>query len=306
MLTLQSATEQLPSLKKSAQAAYQVNLACERLVSMGKFKGMLDALAVKVYEDNRITLPGAYETVIGAARDGYASPVRDPWYQFTPRPNAYILPDPDFYSADLGDSFVTYRSVSGATGLRAVLEDPADESVAAEVKVRRAEDEGVLAEVDTFSGTLGDLADEKLSGAIDAVTRFIKGRTAGTVSLEANFGGIWTEVGRFGPRDTEICLRSYSVPGAAAGDVVTVYAKRRFRPAEEPSDELPVESIYALRCALEALAYEADGDVGKADNFWTLARRAMSDALSEHRGAAIRTVPVYCRASAGAKLRAIR
>lgn len=306
MLTLASAIEQLPALKKSPSAAYQVNLACERLLAMGKFKGMLDTLRLRVYEDGTITLPGDYETLIGLARNGAAQVVHDPWYEFAPRTNAAFFPDPRFYPADLGDDHVTYRSPLGADLLRLVVSDSVDAEEHVTVIVRRSEDQGVKADTETFAGTIGEAAEGILSGPIEAVTRLLKPRTAGPVSLEARVDGEWVEVGRFGARDTEIRLRKYSLPAAKEDDVVVGYAKRRFRPAEEPSDELQVESIYCLRMALDALSYETEGDLDKATNFWGLARRALSDALSESRSSAVRTVPIYCRAAAGSKLRAIR
>lgn len=306
MLTLASAIEQLPALKKSPNAAYQVNLACERLLAMGKFKGMLDTLRLRVYEDGTITLPGDYETMIGAARNGAAQVVHDPWYEFAPRTNATFFPDPRFYPADLGDDHVTYRSPAGADLVRLIVADPADAAGEVTVVIRRTEDQGVKAATETFTGTLEEASAGILSGPIDAVTRLLKPRTAGPVSLEARVSGGWVEVGRFGPRDTEIRLRKYSLPAAKEDDVVVAYAKRRFRPAEEPADELQVESIYCLRMALDALSYETEGDLEKASNFWMMARRALSDALSESRSSAVRTVPIYCRAAAGSKLRAIR
>ena len=87
---------------------------------------------------------------------------------------------------------------------------------------------------------------------------------------------------------------------------MVAYCKKRFRPVEDLSDELPVESIYCLRMAIEALLSETEGDLQKSQNFWELARKGLSDALSEHRSSALRTVPIYCRAAAGSKLRAIR
>jgi hypothetical protein len=275
---------------------------------MGKFKGMLDVLRLRVYEDNAVTLPGDYETLLGANFKDKATTFHDPWYEFVPRTNAPFFPTPEFYPGDLGDGHVTYRSVEGGERLRVVLENPEDADQLVTIVVRRTEDEGVRGEVETFTGTLGQAAEAEgvLAGPISSVERFKKTRTQGNVSLEILLGADWVEAGRFGPRDTEIRLRKYSLPGAKKDEVVTAYAKRRFRPAEELDDELQVESIYCLRMSLDALSYETEGDLEKASNFWALARRALSDALSESRSSAVRTVPIYCRAAAGSKLRAIR
>ena len=306
MLTLQAAIEQIPLLKKSQTAAYQVNLACERLVAMGKFNGMLIPVRLQVYEKGTVTLPGDLETMIGATSNGTSQTLHDPWYEFAPRPNHPTSPDPKFYAADLGDSHITYRSPAGATGLRAVLEDPGDAGTEVTLVIRRSEDEGIKATTYPVTDILGNMAATFGGLPINEIVKFSKPRTGGWISLEAELDGAWTEVARFGARDTEIRYRKYSIPNADEGDVIVGYCKKRFRPVEQLDDELPVESIYCLRMAIEALLSETEGNLEKAQNFWALARKGLSDALSEHRSSALRTVPVYCRAAAGSKLRAIR
>lgn len=306
MLTLQAAIEQIPLLKKSQTAAYQVNLACERLVAMGKFNGMLIPVNLQVYDRGTVTLPGDLETMIGATSNGVSQTLHDPWFEFAPRPNHPLSPDPNYYAADLGDSHVTYRSPAGATALRVVLEDSGDSDAEVSLSVRRTEDEGIRSDVAATSDLLGNLTSGFGGAPIFDVIKFSKPRTGGWVSLEAELNGSWVEVARFGPRDTDIRYRKYSIPGAEEGSVVVGYCKKRFRPVEELNDELPVESIYCLRMAIEALLSETEGNLDKAQNFWTLARKGLSDALSEHRSSALRTVPIYCRAAAGAKLKAIR
>jgi hypothetical protein len=306
MLTLQDAIEQIPLLKKAQDAAYKVNLACERLVAMGKFTGMLIPVKLQVYERGTVTLPGDLETMIGATSNGVTQVLHDPWFEFAPRPNHSVSPDPRYYAADLGDSHVTYRSPAGATALRVVLADSGDADAEVSLSVRRTEDEGIRADVIVTTDILGDLVAGFGGAPIHDIVKFSKPRTGGWVSLEAELNGVWTEVARFGPRDTEIRYRKYSIPGAEEGTVVVGFCKKRYRPVEELKDELPVESIYCLRMAIDALISETGGDLEKAQNFWALARKGLSDALSEHRSSALRTVPIYCRAAAGAKLRAIR
>jgi hypothetical protein len=306
MLTLQEVIEQIPLLKKAQDAAFKVNLACERLMAMGKFTGMIVPVKLQVYEENTITLPGELETMIGATSNGVSQTIHDPWYEFAPRPNASFSPDPRFYSADLGDKHVTYRSVAGATELRLIAADATDDSLEASVTIRPTEDQGIKAGTVVVKDTVDNLSSGFGGGNINEVVKLSKPRTSGWLSLEAEINGAWAEVGRFGPRDTEIRLRKYSVPGAETGDILTAYCKKRYRPVEELEDELPVESIYCLRMAIEALLSETEGDLQKSENFWGLARKGLSDALSEHRSSALRTVPIYCRAAAGSKLRAIR
>lgn len=306
MITLQEAIEQIPLLKKAQDAAFKVNLACERLMAMGKFNGMLFPVKLQVYEQGTITLPGELETMVGATSKGVSQTIHDPWYEFAPRPNAALSPDPRFYSADLGDKHVTYRSAAGATSLRLISADANDDDLEVTITIRPTEDQGIKAGMVVVKDTVSSLATGFGGGSINEIVKFSKPRTAGWLSLEAELDGAWVEVGRFGPRDTEIRLRKYSIPGAEIGDIVTAYCKKRYRPVEELEDELPVESIYCLRMAVDALLSEVGGNLEKSQNFWELARKGLSDALSEHRSSALRTVPIYCRAAAGSKLRAIR
>lgn len=309
MATLQDALEQLPLLKKAQDAAFRVNLACERLVAMGKFTGLLVPVKLVAHEAGTITLPGDLETLVGATTNGEVQTMHDPWFEFAPRPNYPVAPDPRFYAADLGDRHVTYKSVVGAEVLRFVLWDTADAELIVSITVRSTEDQGIRSEQTVIEGRFDDLSTEfsgPFFGGIDGVVKMTKPRTGGWVSLQARFDGIWTEVGRFGPRDTDIRFRRYSIPSVKEGDIVQALCKKRFRPVEDLSDELPIDSIYCLRMAIEALLSETEGDLEKAQNFWGLARKGLSDALSEHRSSALRTLPVYCRAAAGAKLRAIR
>jgi hypothetical protein len=262
MLTLQDTIEQIPLLKKAQDAALKVNLACERVISMGKFVGMLVPLKLQVYENGSITLPGDYETMVGASHKGKVQTIHDPWFEFAPRTNYAAAPDPDFYPADLGDNHVTYRSVEGAEALRLVPTDAGDVDSLVSISFRATEDQGIKASVSTIEDTISNLS-EFGGGGLFSVTKFKKPRTLGWVSLEARFDGVWAEVARFAPRDTDIKLRKYSLPGASEGDTVIAYCKKRFRPVEDLSDELPINSIYCVRMAMEALLAEVTGDLEK-------------------------------------------
>jgi hypothetical protein len=117
------------------------------------------------------------------------------------------------------------------------------------------------------------------------------------------------------PRDTVMRLRRYEVPGSnrtrpgeedAGEQRVIAYCKKAHRKLSANSDELVIDSIYALRCALLALQYEDEGDEQKAAAQWGFARASLDDALSEHRGSASRVVPIYNKGAMASRLRAIR
>jgi hypothetical protein len=306
VITLQDAIEQIPLLKRAQDAAFKVNLACERLIAMGKFKGLLYPVKLQVYEDGVVTLPEELEAMVAVTRKGAPQFIRDPWFEFTPRPSSTGNLNGAQHPADLGDEHVTYRSANGASSLRLVPTDSGDDFHEVTVSIRTTEDQGIKEEVVTVKDTISSLSSSFGGGQIDSIIRFVKPRTAGWVSLEALFGTDWVEVGRFSPRETVINLRKYSIPGAKEGDIVVGYCKKRFRAVEDLTDELDIASIYCLRMAIEALLSETEGDLKKSETFWALAKKGLSDELHEHRSASVRTVPVYCRAAAGANLRAFR
>lgn len=308
MLTLSSAQEQLDAYLREADGETQINMACERLLSFGKYKGLTTVLYLRAYEDGSITLPQDYETLLGARLNNIPQRLHDPWYQFVPRGNAVnIFADPRVSSVDLGDGHVTYRDISAATDLR-VAYNGADAAKKFSITIRTTEDEGVSAGQEVISdGTLSDFGESLGVGdTFQKITSFSKERTTYPVAIEAHIDGSWVEVARFAPRDEEVSLRKYSMPQAEEGDILAAFCKRRFRPALEATDPVQIESIYVLRLALEALSFESEGDLAKASEYWGAAKKALDDSLSEHRGSATRSVPTVCRASAGSKLRALR
>ena len=307
-LTLASAIEQIPALKRSSEAAFLVNQAAERILAFGKYRGLTDVLRLRVYADGIITLPAGFETALGASFEYGKVAFHDPWYEFVPRANWPIFPNPDFYPADLGDRHVTFCPIPDAPKpVFLHVEDPADNEVEVAITARTTDDEGVRGDLAVWVGTAGTEGLLFDGAPVYEVTSLRKERSTGHIGLRAHVSdAIYADVGRFGPKETEVRLRRYSIPGAKENGVVTVLAKRRFIPAVEPEDEIPVDSLYALRTAVEALFFEQEGDLKKATEYWAICKRGLSDALSESRGSAMRTVPIYCRAAAGSKLRAIR
>lgn len=176
--------------------------------------------------------------------------------------------------------------------------------------VRRSVDQGVLAAEESFTGTFGTFTNEFASGVLQEVTQFSKVRTLGVITLLAQFPeneGTWVPVGTYYERDMgEIRYRRYCVPGTVEGDTILALCKRRYRPALDPTDPITITSIYSLRLALEALAYEDAGDLDKAVKFWAICKKSLDDQLSEHTNASGRTLPIYVRATGGSGLRAIR
>lgn len=268
----------------------KVNLATERILAFGKFKGLTKVIELPIYDDGILTLPQDYETLLGVSLAGRSHRPRDQWFRFAS--NGAFNIDPSYYSIDLGDGYTTYRDWEGAEAALLQGSEPFTAEVAGLNGVVRVSD-SIVIEPSAFEDSL-PLATR--------ITKFKKPRTMGSVYLSV--GGV--RVAEYFPEDTDISYRRYSIPNAKEGDVLLALCKRRYKPLAEPSDELPIQSIYSLRLALEALAYEDAGDLDKASNFWGLCRRSLDDALSEHRNASGRTLPIYVRAAAGKGLRAVR
>jgi hypothetical protein len=301
----EASAELAPYLRNEEDPEKKINLTCERLLAFGKFKGLTKVLELAVYEGGQIVLPQDFETLLGTCRAGRSVVPRDPWFRFAS--GKQFCADPRMYSMDLGDGYVTFRPVAGALGLRLAI--TGDANVPVTIEVRTTVDQGVQSDIQTFSGNASTLQNEFITAPIQEVVSFKKGRSAHPMILEARFPddpATWVPVGVYQPRDEKISLRSYSLPNTEAGDVVLALSKKRYRPATEDTDPLPIDSIYVLRLGLEALSYEDAGDLEKASQFWGLARKSLDDALSEHRNAGGRTLPIFVRAAAGKGLRAIR
>lgn len=309
-MNLSDGIEQLAGYLRAGQEAQLINTATERLLSMGKYKGLLQTLALTVYERGTITLPAGYETMIGCRVGGAGQYIHDPWYSVIPKPSGWYS-DPRLVARDLEDGYVLYKALPTFTTKFRVVFDAADAAKKFSITARKGVDQGVLESTESFDDeTLADGVEGFLttSDSWGDVTVFLKERTTKPVSLEAydDEQAEWVEVGRYAPKDTEISLRKYAIPTAKEGDIAIGLCKKRFVPMDDDSDIMPVDSIYSLRLALEALTYESEGSLKDAIPYWNLARKALDDALSEHRGSAMRTVPVFYRAAAGSKLRSFR
>jgi hypothetical protein len=304
-MNLSEATTQLSAyLRNESEAPEKINLACERILAFGKFRGLTKLLDLQVYSENRIVLPQDFESVLGLCNAGRSVQPRDPWFRFAN--GSSFCADPNWHSIDLGDGHVTFRPIAGALGLRLAGTDTA---APVSLQLRLNADQGVRASLVNFTGELGDFVTEFATAPLEEVVSFSKGRTTQPVIMEARFAdapSTWVPVGIFQPRDQDVRLRAYSVPNAQPGDRLLALCKQRYRPAVEPTDPLPIDSIYVLRLALEALSYEDAGDLAKASQYWEFCRKSLDDALSEHRNAAGRTLPIFVRAAAGKGLRAIR
>lgn len=304
-LTLSEASSELESLLPAGKEAEHLNLVCEKLLARGKYRGFTARARFVVREDRQITLPMDFETMIGATLEDEPQILRDPWYEFVPRGSTPYHKGDFLLSRDLGDGFVTFRDPASPTALR--LSAASEEEVEFTIAGRRTGDEGADSETFSLTSDFTGPAVATISGVVHEVTSFKKARTAGRVFLEAQQeDSSWLRVGCFEPRDEKISLRRYALPTAREGDVVVALCKRRFRKAVGDSDPLAVDSIYALRTALEALSLESGGDVDAAAKYWSVAVKHLDDALSEHRGSLGRTLPVVARGTGGTRLRAIR
>jgi hypothetical protein len=379
-MNLSEATTQLgPYIRDDATS--QINLAIERILAFGKFKGLTKVIELPVYDDGVLTLPQNFETLLGVCHAGRSHQPRDHWFRFASGHS--FCADPNYYCMDLGDGFTTYRDIEGTavvtatesfgftarwlngienvaaaydfeigpTGnmvvsgagtaavngvylrdgelngkplfIRQNAPDPEEmqyhvrwdagnwivgsesyfstQDVATPDLVTEWTVDGGEAPAPTVTAEMA-LNSPITLGPVTRITRFQKPRTQTPVYVEIN----GTRVAEYAPEDTLISYRRYSIPNAKSGDTLLALCKARYRPVSDPDDLLPVDSIYSLRLALEALSYESAGDLDKAANYWGLCRKSLDDALSEHRNASGRTLPIYVRAAAGKGLRAIR
>lgn len=306
-LTLGEAKTELADYLPNGEENSRLNLVIEKIITKGKYTGLVVRNAFVIY-DSQFTLPMRYETCIGAKVNEAPQYIHDPWYEVIPGSRNSAYPKP----LDMGDGFVCFREPETVNPngcfVRLLLENPADAGKAFTF-AGQAPDGGVggIPERVEFSSVL---AHELVINNqwFFTLTRFEKARTLGRVIMQAQDpDGEWVNIALYEPEDTKICLRRYSFPAVGRQETqVVALCKIRFTKAIEDTDVLPVSSIYALRMGLEAVSYEKSGSFNEAIVSWNIAVKTLDDALSEHRGSAMRTAPVIVRASAGSRLRAFR
>jgi len=116
MLTLLEAKTQLaPYLKVGEPAAQKINLAQERILAFGKWKGLVNPLELTIYEDNFVVLPPEYETALAFSSSGNSLQPRDKWFTFY---HGEFYRDNSMYPTDMGDTFCTFKSVIGAASFK--------------------------------------------------------------------------------------------------------------------------------------------------------------------------------------------
>jgi hypothetical protein len=323
-LTLAQAVDELADHAPVADLVRRLNLAEERLIAMGKWRGLMVRVAFSA-ENGLFSLPQSLETCIAATVDGSPALIRGPWYEFLPggwgspdEASSYPVPiDRGLHAA--------FRDVSWAggpppEGLRFEFEE-ADDLTGITIAY---EGEGPASEATyglptRYKGSFvsdGDPVEIPTNDfAFTRIGSLKKDRTKGRVFVRGADSGTLLSV--MEPRDTVMRLRRYEVPSlgrlSAPDELspnpkqrVVGYCKKAFRRLADPTDELVIESVYALRCALSALQYEDEASEERATTHWGLARAALDDALSEHRGSSSRQVPIYNRGTMGSRLRAIR
>jgi hypothetical protein len=336
-LTLAQARLELDGQSPAAELDARINLACERLVAMGKWRGLMDRLAVRI-SDGLFTLPMEYESCVAATLEGAPIQIRAPWYEFmqggwgTPDITGYPVPidrglhaalrdvavEPDksdaegvvFHLENLGDVTQVPGQPEGSGGPGPSETWPSFSLIGEGLPTEGSN--STYGEASRFNETVtiteNDTGVETSTFAFTRITGLTKPRTLGRVFvLGADSGNLLAVME---PRDTRMSLHRYEVPlrsSAEAGDrVVVAFAKRAFRKAAEDDDLLAIDSVYALRNALIALQYEDEGDDKLSLTHWSLSRKHLDDALSEHRGSSSRVLPIYNRASGGHRLRSLR
>lgn len=306
-LTRATAKTELADFLPSGKENARLNLAIERLLIRGRWKGATDRLEIAVY-DGLVTLPQSHETVERINLNASPRIVRSPWYEFAPGGFGTVASTSRFPEPiDRGDGHCTFRDPDtlfpDGCKLRVKLENDDDTGIEVIIGVDLATEvaDGVNGRDEiTDTVTYATQGTDTIGTGVTGVTRFYKPQTVGRVFLFAVDPDDETDetlIGIYEKAETEICLRRYEVPSTNDADVATVFARRRFKRLAADTELIPIDSIYALRQALTALQYEDEGAPDVAANYWSAAVGALDDQLKGHRGSQQGPVPVYLHGS---------
>lgn len=206
-LTLGQARAELASAAPSAELTARINLACERLLAMGKWRGLMDRIAVRA-TGGLFSLPMDYESCVSATLEGAPVRIRTPWYEFMP--GGWGTPDLERYPVPIDRGlhaafFDPENTDTGAEGLVFATETSDDDGTTVTAAGEGPENQSSgTVEIEagvpsvTGAGTTGaNGTDWTLSGTDSETGRNIYSRAEGAY-LFAWSSGFWELIGPSG------------------------------------------------------------------------------------------------------------
>lgn len=271
----------------------RINLAVERLVDYGKWKGLVVRYDFYVYQ-KLVTVPREIETVLAVTLNDQVPTIQNRWYEFKGNGSGPWHPENNSYShsfIDRGEAGTLYDLPENLrVGIKSMGAEAALQYVwvfgydANNQWVRTTVDAEVVdGERLTLNGTTLVLSNTVFS----KVERINKPVTNHELRLYAYYDtGATAVLGVYHHADQDPIFRRYLVTNAKDCELqcCTVIAKRRYLPATHDSDALLIQSLNALRFMMMAIHKEDVDEPDSAEMFEQKAIRVLKKQLAEHAG----------------------
>ena len=288
MLTLSEAKSLLSSyVGANLDFATRLNLACERLVKGGNWRGTKRQVLFNAYPNADlsafITLPRQFNTVLAIVQyptngnGGTPIPIRNSWYEFHASGPGFLLDQTSQWSRGLVPINGRFTTFADFTNCKLKIYTETAETGTIIFKglssgssiyssISSVWQEGV-----SLSITNGATTSQTFDTSPFAV---IKPVTAGRIKLYAVAADLTeTLIAIYEPNETGIAWPRYKVPVSASAtqslpNQYVAICKRAWVPVVRDSDEVIPGNIGALRYALQALTKEDAEDYGRANALW--------------------------------------
>lgn len=274
----------------------RVNLAVERLLTRGKFKGLLVRYLFCAFQ-NCFTLPTEIETILKVSVEGDPYQVRNGWFEYLDNGPGRIASDSETYRGLIIDRGLhpSHYDVCDSKYIRVYTSLPEDAD--AEIQLFGIDDNNLT--IQTLDGSeyiegemvgIDNGTPQTSAKLFTRLTRVKKPVTNGFVTLYQvdPSSGAQSAIARYAPGETDPSFRRYFLPGVAGetdGKVcLSVIAKRRYLPITSDSDTVLISNFNALKLMLQALHREDSNLMKEADIFEEKAVRILKDELAEYLG----------------------
>lgn len=314
-----------------AVAGLKINEALERIIDGGKWKGTICKFAF-CHEGGCLTMPREVESILGAVECSYPLNIQSMWYAFQGNGWGQLSSTnkPWGNVEDRGDGYVTQFDLSEDSYLRVYTD--LTEATGSKVLIQGYDDNGNRVQTNV-GGEWIDGEYVSLNGGPNLTTTLFSRITGiqfhnangdlakrnGYVRIYAYDGSVNTKLlGIYHPNDEIPSFRRYYYPGYLGNSgcgcsnsdsdsplPILVLAKIRFVEMVRDTDILPISSIGALKNMCQALYYEENENLEKAQAYEAQAIRILNNQLKQYQGGMVARPKVdipgrnggYCRGS---------
>lgn len=279
-----------------------LNLVQERFINSGKWTGMIREALITA-DSGVFTLPPRFMAAL-AARACVPLQIVNRWFSYR-YPPSYLSDQGNWITygyagaVDMGDGFVTFKDSPYAQYfLRITRASATDQGTKILLKGNDGFGNAIFTEdpagLTSFEGMAIALdlgittTPQVFSGPLQY---FGKLRTSGYIYLDAVdiASGAVTRIGYYSPSETSPSYHRYAI-GATNGNSTPSYVaalcKLRYTPAVADTDEIVPSNAGALRAGLAAMKCEAEGDLGRSEQFLNSGLKILGDEARENRGGA--------------------